>query len=174
VDLLPHVIPSRLPGHTGERVYPEYTVYPEAMLASLGTRQAVGRGPVSDSRANDLDLREVETRAPAVHAAPFGLCHTRENASVRYTRRRGRSFGIGRGAKCCNQACCLSVIGLATFAGEKIANQLAMTAGHIWLHPEIVERLRKSNPHNCSFQISGSLVDHLAFLFSFIDYISQR
>ena len=72
------------------------------------------------------------------------------------------------------QDCCLSAIGLATFGGEKIANQLAMTPGHIWLLPEIVERLRKSNPHNCSFHISRSLVDHLAFLFSFIDYISQR
>jgi hypothetical protein len=46
------------------------------------------------------------------------------------------------------QDCCLSAIGLATFGGEKIANQLAMTAGHIWLLPEIVASVVGSKAAN--------------------------
>ena len=72
VDVLPHVIPSRLPGHTEERVYPK------TMLAGLATRQAVGRGSVPDSRANDLDLREVKMRAPAVRAPLHSVPHERK------------------------------------------------------------------------------------------------
>ena len=70
VDLLPRQIPNRLPWHTGKRVYP---VYPGTNLASLATRQAAGGGSAPDSRANYLDLREVEIRAPTVRDHPWSV-----------------------------------------------------------------------------------------------------
>ena len=118
--------------------------------------------------------RSRHARQPSAHPPLVCTPGAREKMRARDTRGGAGDALAWAGANCCTQAFCPSVIGLATFGEEKIANQLAITTGYVWLHPEIVERLRKSNPHNCGFQMSGSLVDHLAFLFSFIDFISQR